>query len=247
MAGNSEPMVLLLGGPRMLRDVIAFYIRTTAPDLHIIDADRFSFDSHQDGQRTAISLIAFIDTSHDPAVLLDEVRKVRNAFPGPAIAIISDCHDAEVVTAAVEAGIRGYVSMNTSGAVLSHAFRILLNGGEFVPAASLVARTERPDAAPQPARLPRTARQEMLSRREREVLELLCHGKQNKVIAAELQMQESTVKVHMRNLMRKFNAPNRLGVILAAKQFIGEPSQQNGDGSAAKKAELKLVSGTRKS
>ena len=244
MAGNSEPMVLLLGGPRMLRDVIAFYIRTTAPDLHIIDADRFSFDSHQDSERTAISLIAFIDTSHDPAVLLDEVRKVRDAFPGPAIAIISDCHDAEVVTAAVEAGIRGYVSMNTSGAVLSHAFRILLNGGEFVPAASLVARTQPPDAAPQP-RVARAARQELLSRREREVLELLCHGKQNKVIAAELQMQESTVKVHMRNLMRKFNAPNRLGVILAAKQFIGEPSQPTGDGAAAKKAELKLVSGTR--
>ena len=45
--------------------------------------------------------------------------------------------------------------------------------------------------------------------RQNDVAEALRHGKANKVIAYELNMCESTVKVHIRNIMRKLNATNR--------------------------------------
>jgi DNA-binding NarL/FixJ family response regulator len=46
------------------------------------------------------------------------------------------------------------------------------------------------------------------------VLRLLQQGKQNKIIAYELGMCESTVKVHIRHIMRKLNARNRTQVVL---------------------------------
>jgi DNA-binding NarL/FixJ family response regulator len=49
------------------------------------------------------------------------------------------------------------------------------------------------------------------------VLQLLRQGKQNKTIAYELDMCESTVKVHIRLIMRKLNARNRTQVVLLAE------------------------------
>ena len=52
------------------------------------------------------------------------------------------------------------------------------------------------------------------SPRQLQVLERLKQGKQNKIIAYELGMCESTVKVHIRIIMRKLNARNRTQVVL---------------------------------
>jgi DNA-binding NarL/FixJ family response regulator len=52
------------------------------------------------------------------------------------------------------------------------------------------------------------------SPRQLQVLERLRQGKQNKIIAYELGMCESTVKVHIRHIMRKLNARNRTQVVL---------------------------------
>ena len=52
----------------------------------------------------------------------------------------------------------------------------------------------------------------LFSPRQLSVLEGLRQGKANKTIAHELTMRESTVKVHIRNIMRKLNATNRTQV-----------------------------------
>jgi DNA-binding CsgD family transcriptional regulator len=69
-----------------------------------------------------------------------------------------------------------------------------------------------------------------LSPRERQVLERLRQGKHEKIIAHELDMSESTVKVYLRHIMKKLNARNRTQVVLkirdadflGAKQRVGE-------------------------
>jgi DNA-binding NarL/FixJ family response regulator len=53
-----------------------------------------------------------------------------------------------------------------------------------------------------------------LTPREREVVDCLRQGKPNKIIAYELRMSLSTVKVHLRNIMRKMQVRNRMQVIL---------------------------------
>lgn len=58
-----------------------------------------------------------------------------------------------------------------------------------------------------------------LTPRQREVLERLSEGKSNKLIARDLDMTEATVKVHVRQIMRKFGAANRTQAALCAMRF----------------------------
>jgi DNA-binding NarL/FixJ family response regulator len=55
-------------------------------------------------------------------------------------------------------------------------------------------------------------------------LERLRQGKQNKMIAYELGMCESTVKVHIRHIMRKLNARNRTQVVLLTQDTSNRPA-----------------------
>lgn len=64
---------------------------------------------------------------------------------------------------------------------------------------------------------------EQLSPRQREVLGHLCQGQSNKSIAFALGMQESTVKVHVRHIMRKLNVTNRTQIALMAVGALGGP------------------------
>ena len=58
-----------------------------------------------------------------------------------------------------------------------------------------------------------------ITKRELELLEKVQRGLQNKLIAYELGISESTVKVHMRNLMRKLKTTNRTQVAFLANQL----------------------------
>ena len=62
----------------------------------------------------------------------------------------------------------------------------------------------------------------MFTRRQVAVIDALRKGKANKIIAYELNMCESTVKVHVRNIMKKLNAKNRTEVAYLASELMQE-------------------------
>jgi two-component system, NarL family, nitrate/nitrite response regulator NarL len=68
------------------------------------------------------------------------------------------------------------------------------------------------------------ARNHSLTARQRAVLELLSRGHTNKAIARRLGMREGTVKVHVRQIMRKFGVTNRTQVAVVGAN--GRPSQK---------------------
>ena len=55
------------------------------------------------------------------------------------------------------------------------------------------------------------------------MLDLLREGKPNKLIAAGLNMEESTVKVHVRNILKKLHSANRTQAASVANRLLGEP------------------------
>jgi DNA-binding NarL/FixJ family response regulator len=74
---------------------------------------------------------------------------------------------------------------------------------------------------PAPAQIPgETTWPCSFSPRQLQVLERLNEGKQNKVIAYELGMAESTVKEHIRHIMKKLNARNRTQVVLMSRNVL---------------------------
>src|SRR5258706_3476658 len=64
-----------------------------------------------------------------------------------------------------------------------------------------------------------------LTPRELSVIDLLREGRPNKLIARELEMQESTVKVHVRNILKKLNARNRTHAAFVANRLLGKDAE----------------------
>ena len=91
------------------------------------------------------------------------------------------------------------------------AVRFVLAGGTYVPMDYLLVRGWSRDAPSQP---PPTSG--LVTARELAVVRAIQKGKSNKVIAYELNMCESTVKVHVRRIMKKLNAKNRTEVAINA-------------------------------
>jgi len=74
--------------------------------------------------------------------------------------------------------------------------------------------SEAPQSAPA-ERAQRTPWRD-LTRRQRDVLELIAEGKSNKLIADALNMSESTVKAHVKQIIRRLNVANRTQAALRA-------------------------------
>lgn len=135
---------------------------------------------------------------------------VRRMPQGAPVVVLSDSDAAADVVAAFKAGARGFVTTRMDPHVMFRALKFIIEGGAFFPPSALLDATESAEAdvgadisfGPQ-------AGSEALTSRQGEVLRLLRQGQSNKRIARELQMSESTVKVHIRQIMRKLGASNR--------------------------------------
>lgn len=148
------------------------------------------------------------------ASVKDALQWLTLWLPSARVIVLSDAEDAEEVGGLLAAGVRGYLPTSANPEVAFAAVRLVHAGGTYVPG-QLFRKTAIPlEAARQQTRVGLPVPD--LTPREVAVVELVRRGKPNKVIGFELKMQESTVKVHVRNIMRKFQAENRTQVALAA-------------------------------
>ena len=143
------------------------------------------------------------------------VRQLVGLLGDVPLIVLTDHEDIELVLEAFRLGVRGYIATSLGLSVALEAIRLVAAGGTFVPAASLTALMQgKPPARPAPA-AGSDADDETaggpndLTPRQLAVLACLREGKANKIIAHELGMCESTVKVHVRNILKKLGATNR--------------------------------------
>ncbi len=138
------------------------------------------------------------------------------------VIVLSEADDPDEASELLASGVRGYLPTSANPEIAFAAVRLVYAGGTYVPAHLFrkMVRHEAHRPVTQGIRrvdLPAVAD---LTPREAMVAALLRDGKPNKVIAAELKMQESTVKVHVRNIMRKLRARNRTQAALAATHLF---------------------------
>jgi DNA-binding NarL/FixJ family response regulator len=137
----------------------------------------------------------------------DLLSRVGERMPSVPIAVLSDYEDPENIRAAFELGVRGYIPTSLASLVAVQAVHLICAGGTFAPTTALLSSSgERngSDGAPLI---------EGFTQRQAQILDCLRRGMANKLIAYELNMCESTVKVHIRNIMKKLKATNRTQVV----------------------------------
>ena len=153
------------------------------------------------------------DTDPDVALLAEVAARAP-------IALMADSEDPSHIVAALGRSVRGYIPTSLPFHVAVEAMRLVRAGGVYVPASSLIAsqkrQTEQADEKPKATSL--------FTSRQIAVITALRKGKANKIIAFELNMRESTVKVHVRNIMKKLKARNRTEVAYLANSMLsGDP------------------------
>ena len=148
------------------------------------------------------------------------LRRATQVLDGTPIVVLSDGDELPQVMNILRSGAHGYISTSMSIDVAIEALRLVQAGGQFVPASCSITR-QAESAAVSPLQSPQPER---FTPRQAEVVAAVCLGKPNKIIAYELNMRVSTVKVHLRNIMKRLNATNRTEVAYITNQFAGNRS-----------------------
>lgn len=171
------------------------------------------------------ALLCITEKKVDDPDVEGEIRAlVLKLAPAPVI-LLADTDELTEILKALEYGARGYIPSSVSIDVCLEAIMLSVAGGIFVPASSIFAMRhllEKTGGAARPFA-------GILTDRQVEVAEALRRGKANKLIAHELNLRESTVKVHVRNIMKKINATNRTEVAYKINDLL--PDDVSADGS----------------
>ena len=161
----------------------------------------------------------------DSVPVIALVEDFGKAFPACPLVVLSDRDETAHVVATLKAGARGFVTTRSDPEIVFRALEFILGGGYFFPPGALLhaAETQAEPAWRAPiaydAGRSASSNGSPLTLRQSEVLHLLRLGQSNKHIARELRMCESTVKVHVRQIMRKLGASNRTQAALCAVEL----------------------------
>ena len=138
---------------------------------------------------------------------VEVIRRVSEPRPGQRFLALSVSDAAEDVIAVVRAGARGYVTKSISGAELADAVRRVHDGDAvFSPRlAGFVLDAFAGQLAPEQV----DPELDLLTPREREVLQHLARGYLYKEIAARLHISAKTVEAHVSAVLRKLQLSNR--------------------------------------
>ena len=133
---------------------------------------------------------------------LDHISALRNAKPATPVVVVSATEDYDRVEHAMSAGAQGYIVKSSDGDAMVTQMRKVLDGKIVVPDVSDMGRSI--SATP-----PRTRQAGGLTPRQQQVLGLIAKGLSNKRIASELKIAETTVRVHVTEILRTLGASNR--------------------------------------
>lgn len=139
---------------------------------------------------------------------LEGLHRAMSAAPETPVALISGEAPVEVAQEALQSGAAGFIPKTMGLRAMFNAVRHMLTGAQFAPIQWF---------DDEHARKSDVTASFGLTEREDQVLSGLMEGKSNKEIARDLNLQEVTVKLHLKSLYRKLGARNRTHAVLQAR------------------------------
>jgi DNA-binding NarL/FixJ family response regulator len=209
---TADKAVVIIDERVLIRDCLAKSIEERIRN-HVVLAFASITAWQETARRLPPAAVIILCASGRPYGVVESERVLLLRLTAKArvpVVVISDAEGMDYVLGALKNGARGYIPTSVSLDVAIEAMRLVEAGGTFVPASSLIGAAQTTDT-------PATglaSRDRPITARQAEVVRAVQSGKANKQIAHELNMRESTVKAHIRNLMKKLHARNRTEVAI---------------------------------
>ena len=155
----------------------------------------------------------------------EAIQVISKLCPEMPILALSSLTDEKNIFRAVQIGARGYLTKDVEHGKMVTAIRAVSAGNYFLPSGILekVMQGLRQSLA----KKKNSPGIDSLTKREKEILQLLGEGYSNKKISAILVLAEPTVRVHLRNIMIKINFENRRELVILASQRATEERINN--------------------
>lgn len=207
--------VLLVDDHSLFRQGLQFLLSDLDESLEFVDA------------ATCAQALTIAGNSSIDLVLLDyhlpdvqglgALSTIKEHFDTAVVVMLSGEDDPQVIRECIDKGASGFIPKSCTPEVLIAALRLILAGGIYLPRNAFHGMVER---------LPEFADKEIshnpvgnLSKRQRDVLNLVIQGKANKVVARELDISEGTVKAHLSAAFRALGVSNRTEAVFKAAQL----------------------------
>jgi DNA-binding NarL/FixJ family response regulator len=201
---------LIVDDHPLFREALQSAVRTARPDAEVFEATSIEgaidiADAHRDLD------LALLDLSLPGTTGFSGLMRFRSAHPKLPVVVVSGHEEPELVAEALSLGIAGYIPKSTSRRELSEAIGEALSGLVYVPPqwrARLAQKAEPTEHSQILAKLRTLTPQQLL------VLDLVKSGLQNKQIAFELKLAETTVKAHVSEILRKLGVFTRTRAVI---------------------------------
>jgi len=135
---------------------------------------------------------------------LDATKELMQKDSNVAVLIFTAYSERSLLARGLESGAKGYILKEAPHETLVRAIEKVANGDSFI------------DPALMPAFLSGKDREDMLTAREREILQLLADGMSNADVAQRLFISQETVKSHVRHILAKLEADTRTHAVAIA-------------------------------
>ncbi|WIY24953.1 response regulator [Parasedimentitalea psychrophila] len=198
--------ILLADDHDMVRDTISAYLHSVG-GAEVTSTVNLP-DALDQIEKTGPFDLVLLDYNMPGMFGLEGLARALKSNGGKGVAILSGSAPTHTAQDALDAGAIGYLPKTMGAKSLLNAVRFMSAGEVYVPVELLREQS--------PANVHPLA--EKLSPREVEVLSGLCRGQSNKEIARDLELQEVTIKLHVRTLCRKLDAKNRTQAAITAKE-----------------------------
>jgi DNA-binding NarL/FixJ family response regulator len=140
---------------------------------------------------------------------LEATREITSKVPGTSVLIFTAYSERSLLGRGLDSGAKGYILKEAPHDALLRAIERVAAGEGYV------------DPALMPDVLAANRRDDMLTGREREILQLLSNGMSNADVAAKLFISQETVKSHVRHILTKLEADTRThAVAIALREAI---------------------------
>jgi DNA-binding NarL/FixJ family response regulator len=140
---------------------------------------------------------------------LQATKQISDKFPDVAVLIFTAYSERSLLSRGLESGAKGYILKEAPHQTLLRAIEKVAAGDGYV------------DPALMPAFLTGKDQTDMLTTREREILQLLADGMSNADVATKLFISQETVKSHVRHILAKLEADTRThAVAIALRESI---------------------------